>query len=194
VINRDKTKGIERTIDTSRVESELKIFKSNLSPSNVQRCEEIVVWINKQVALNENSRKNYLQKVKHEKKHHPIVPKRGEIYMTEMGTNVGVEFKDYHPVLILQNDKGNLFSETTIVLPMTGIEDGEKMDNSIHYKVTNYDLESKVRNGLDKSPSKIKLADITTIDKARLHTKVGKLKPIIMQTIERKVKTILNFT
>lgn len=114
--------------------------------------------------------------------------------MAEMGSNVGVEFKDYHPVLILQNDRGNLYGETTIVLPVTELKSNEKLDNNIHQKLTNADLETKVTNGIDKDPSKIKLSDITTIDKARLATKIGKVSPALMILIERKLKKILEFS
>lgn len=177
----------------TKVDTELELFKANVTGSNEQECEDITIWINKQVILNQESRNNNTKKLADPQKHHPIKPLRGEVYMAEMGINVGVEFKDYHPVIILQNDKGNLYSETTIVIPMTGIEAGEKLDPIIHFKITNYDFESVEKSGLDKNPSKIKLADITTIDKARLKTKVGKLKSTFMKTIEKKVKKILEF-
>lgn len=185
----------EVKIEIGKIETDFVSFKSKINLGNVKKCEEILVWNNRQVELDEESRANYLIKVKDDKKLHPKRPLRGEIYMAEMGSNVGVEFKDYHPVIILQNNTGNAFGETTIVLPMTGLEeDGGKFNSKIHYKITNYDFESKVNQGLDKSPSKVKLADIATVDKARLKTKIGKLKPAIMKAIEEKVKKVLAFT
>ena len=48
------------------------------------------------------------------------------------------------------------------------------------------------RNGLDKNPSKVKIADITTIDKSRIGNRVGKLNDKTYGLIVRKLKKILN--
>ena len=45
--------------------------------------------------------------------------KRGELYFADLGTGIGSEQWGERPVLIVQNDKGNLYSPTTIVLPLT---------------------------------------------------------------------------
>jgi mRNA interferase MazF len=120
--------------------------------------------------------------------YHPL---RGEIYMAEIGLNVGFEFSSYHPVLIIQNDLGNGKGETTIVLPITELDE-EKYDKNIHQRIYNSDLIYKVKEGLDKEPSKVKLADIFTIDKVRLKTKVGKVSPRFLFLVEKKVKKILD--
>jgi len=164
-------------------------FKQSVDNSNLEKCEEISIWIKKQIELDVVSSESHNQKEQHERKWHPVRPVRGEVFMAEMGCNVGVEFKDYHPVLILQNDTGNKFGDTTIVLPITEL-DG-RYDKNIHSIIRNTNFESVERNGLDKDPSLIKLADITTIDKSRLKTKIGKVQPEFINNIGKKVKNIL---
>jgi len=44
--------------------------------------------------------------------------RRGNIYVCKLGSGAGSEEKGTCPVLVVQNDKGNLFSPTTIVLPL----------------------------------------------------------------------------
>lgn len=173
--------------------SDLEVFKSQITGKMQSKGKKVSKWIIKQIELEKISSENYLKKMQHVKRLHPIRPFRGEIYMAEMGENVGVEFNQYHPVLILQNDFGNSISETTVILPITELEDG-KYDKNIHQKIYNNDLEFKVKNGLDKNPSKLKIADITTIDKSRLSTKIGKVSPKFMVIVETKLKKLLDFT
>lgn len=169
-------------------------FKRKVNISNEEKALDITGWISTQLDLEQKSAENGLKKLQHEKLFHPIRPMRGEIFMAEIGINVGVEFNSYHPVLVLQNDTGNTFSETTIVLPITELEKGEKLDRNIHQIITNKDLQIKHNRGLDKDPSKVKLSDILTIDKARLNTKIGKVKPKFMKIIETKMCKLLGFT
>ena len=173
----------------SNINNQFERFKEKVCTRNIEKYEEVSIWINKQIILDDTSEKNHRHKDNHETKWHPIRPVRREVYMTEMGCNVGVMFKDYHPVLIIQNDTGNTYGDTTIILPITEL-DG-RFDKNIHRKITNNDFESVERNGLDKDPSIIKLADITTIDKARLSTKIGKVNPEFMKSVQNKMKRIL---
>lgn len=48
-----------------------------------------------------------------------LVVKKGEIYHCNFGKNIGSEQDKFRPAIILQNDKGNLHSPTTIVAPIT---------------------------------------------------------------------------
>lgn len=45
--------------------------------------------------------------------------KRNEIYLANLGKTIGSEEKGIRPVLIIQNDFGNKYSPTTIVVPIT---------------------------------------------------------------------------
>ena len=49
--------------------------------------------------------------------------KRGEVYYANLSPVVGSEQGGIRPVLILQNDKGNCYSSTTIIAAVTS---GEK--------------------------------------------------------------------
>lgn len=49
----------------------------------------------------------------------PQVVKKNYIFYCELGFNIGSEQKGKRPVVILQNDKGNTSSPTTIVAPIT---------------------------------------------------------------------------
>ena len=44
---------------------------------------------------------------------------RGDIYCADLNPVVGSEQGGYRPVLIIQNDMGNMYSPTVIVAPMT---------------------------------------------------------------------------
>ena len=46
--------------------------------------------------------------------------RRGEIYYAQLNPVIGSEQGDTRPVLIIQNDRGNLYSPTVIVTPLTG--------------------------------------------------------------------------
>lgn len=48
-----------------------------------------------------------------------LVVKKGEIYHCNFGRNIGSEQDKFRPAIVLQNDKGNLHSPTTIVAPIT---------------------------------------------------------------------------
>lgn len=90
--------------------------------------------------------------------------KRGELYFADLGTGIGSEQAGQRPVLIVQNDKGNLYSPTTIVLPLT---------TQIHKSKS-----LPVHVILDKSEglvqsSAIMAEQIVTIDKNRLQKRIG---------------------
>ena len=52
---------------------------------------------------------------------------RGEIYYIDFGENMGSEENGIRPALVIQNDKGNKYSNTVIVASIT-----TKIDKIIH--------------------------------------------------------------
>ena len=48
-----------------------------------------------------------------------MIIKRGEIYFAQLNTVIGSEQGGIRPVLVVQNDIGNQYSPTTIVLAIT---------------------------------------------------------------------------
>ncbi len=118
--------------------------------------------------------------------HHPVKPKRGEIYNALITENVGSEISDNHLVVIISNERTNIYAEKINVLPIEG--DGQNVPPYLA-KLENIDLEFGF---LDKNPSRIIIPEILTIDKARLQLKIGKIKKEKMIEINTKLKRQLD--
>ena len=69
--------------------------------------------------------------------------KRGEIYWVDFGDTLGSEVSGIHPGLIVQNDDGNNYSPTTIVVALTS----QKKPNLPTHVI----LEKDTLNGLKKN-------------------------------------------
>ena len=108
--------------------------------------------------------------------------RRGEIYIADLNPIVGHEQRGRRPVLIIQNDIGNLHSPTTIVAPLTA---------SFTKKV--YPTEVRVKAGAAGLPkdSSILLNQIKAIDKRRLENHVGQLDAGTMRQVDEAIKISL---
>ena len=100
-----------------------------------------------------------------------------------MWENIGSELCGNHLVIIIQNDKGNIFSEKVNVIAIEG--DGNKINETYHATLCNKDL---IFGALDKDPSRVVITEIMTLDKARLERKIGKINPEKIKEISRKIK------
>lgn len=118
-----------------------------------------------------------------ENKLHPKGVGRGEIYNLKITEGVGSELSDNHLVIIIQNKKGNMYSEKVNIIPIEG--DGKSINPNYQMQLNNADL---IEGMLDKNPSRIILTDIMTYDKARLGTKIGKINQDKMKAINIKLK------
>ena len=105
--------------------------------------------------------------------------KKGEIYLAKMNPATGSEQCGVRPVLILQNNKGNKYSPTTIVACLTSRVNTKK-NLPTHYLLPN-DI------GL-KYPSMVMLEQIFTIDKSRLIKKITRISDYDMHRIELLIK------
>ena len=103
---------------------------------------------------------------------------RGEIYFAELNPVQGSEQGGVRPVLIIQNDIGNTYSPTTIILAITS------RLNKAHLP-THVTLPAQ-ESGLKKD-SVILAEQVRTIDKSRLRQKVATLKEPTMARIENAV-------
>jgi mRNA interferase MazF len=106
---------------------------------------------------------------------------RGEIYYADLSPVVGSEQGGYRPVLVLQNNKGNKFSTTIIVAPISS-----KMTKNplpTHVTVENECLEKR---------SVVLLEQIRTIDKQRIREKVGEVNKGVMIEVDQAIKTSLD--
>ena len=101
---------------------------------------------------------------------------RGEMYYADLSPVIGSEQGGKRPVLIIQNNIGNLYSPTVIVAAMTG-KVRRKAKLPTHYIVNGY-------GGLGED-SIILLEQIRTIDKRRLKKYIGKLFPAEMESVEK---------
>ncbi len=102
--------------------------------------------------------------------------KRGEIYFAHLNPVVGSEQGGTRPVLVVQNDVGNQYSPTTIVLAITSQINKAKLPT--HVEV------SADMIGLDKN-SVILAEQIRTIDKTRLQQRVTMLNDEVMQRVDQ---------
>lgn len=109
--------------------------------------------------------------------------KRGEIYYAALDPVVGNETGKTRPVLIIQNDIGNIYSPTTIVAVITEYSD----------KKANYPICVPVgsETGL-KKPSIVNLSQIRTIDNRRLiGPKIAVLSDEIVEKVDAALKNSL---
>ena len=167
---------IKRNLDT---------YYYDTDSSNRVKTKEVSEWIHQQRKYDKISSNN--SKRRNQKGQHPVSILNQYVYVVDYGSNVGMEFKDLHLGLVVQNDKGNLYSDTVIVLPINDYKGDEKFDLHVHHKIYNSYYET-----VDRNASKVKIADIVTVDKARIHNRVGKLNDKTFNLIMKKLKIILN--
>ncbi len=106
--------------------------------------------------------------------------KKFDIFYADLGQTIGSEQAGIRPVLIVQNDVGNKYSTTTIVLPLTKrVEKNKKLPVHIPIKA----IGKKIKNGT------IMAEQIRAIDKKRLLFFVVKL-PVEYRWQVRKAMNI----
>ena len=115
-----------------------------------------------------------------------IQVKRGDIHYADLDPVVGRETGKTRPVLVIQNDIGNMYSPTTIVAVIT-----EYSEKKASYPIC---VAAKKKNGLKKD-SIVNLAQIRTIDKKRLTTpKLGSLEKDTMKKVDDALKNSLSLS
>ena len=102
--------------------------------------------------------------------------KRGDVYYADLDPVIGSEQGGMRPVLIIQNDLGNRFSPTVIILPLTS-------------KINKTPLRTHVpllppQGGIRK-PSIILCEQVRTLEKSRLTKYLGALSPEKMGLVEK---------
>lgn len=101
--------------------------------------------------------------------------KRGEIYRADLDPVVGSEQGGIRPVLIIQNDRGNLHSQTVIVAAITSRQ--HKAHLPIHV------LLPGAACGL-KQDSVVLLEQLRTLEKARLSKYIGCVPGEVMARVD----------
>ena len=102
--------------------------------------------------------------------------RRGEIYIAELN-GFGAEQQGTRPVVIIQNDKGNTYSDTTIVVPVTS--------QSKRFNATHVDIDCLIK------PSTVLCEHIRVLDKSKLKRKVAVLSESKMEEIGKKILVAL---
>lgn len=108
--------------------------------------------------------------------------RRGDIYLVDLGMNVGSEQGGCRPVLLLQNGVGNHFGPTLIVAPVT----------SRYWKKSKQPTHTLLE-GIQNlnSPSVVLAEQLLTIDKMRVMKYLGKVPEEQMLAVDRAVKISL---
>jgi len=167
------------------LEHSISKFKSGVDREKLRDSIRYCDWLNEKLDINLLANKQEEIRGNDAKKIHPIRPRRGEIYLAQLGENIGKEINDRHLVLIVQNNKGNLFGNTVVCIP---ISSSSKLHRP-HEKIMLGDIKS---GRLDKIPSKAKTEQIHYIDKARLIHRVAELEPEAMKRICDRLKKNLD--
>ena len=111
--------------------------------------------------------------------------KRGELYYADLSPVVGSEQGGVRPVLVVQNDVGNKYSQTVIAAAVTSKINKAKLPTHIELPCNSY--------GLQKD-SVILLEQIRTLDKRRLKERIGELNENTMTRVDKAILISLGFT
>ena len=103
--------------------------------------------------------------------------KRGDIFIANLSPSRGSEQFGIRPVVIIQSDKYNFNSPTTIVAAVTGMK--KNLTQSTHVTI---------KAELLKKESVILLEQIRTIDKSRLIKRIGSISKRKMREIDKALK------
>jgi len=112
-----------------------------------------------------------------------IVIKRGDIFYADLSPVVGSEQGGIRPVIIIQNDVGNRYSPTVIVLAITSQINKAKLPTHVEISSEEY--------GLNKD-SVVLLEQVRTLDKRRLKEKIGHMTDEDMIKVDVALKISLD--
>ena len=111
--------------------------------------------------------------------------RRGEIFYAELNPVIGSEQGGTRPVLVIQNDIGNQYSPTTIVVAITSQISKAKLPTHVEVRA--------IRSGLERD-SVILTEQIRTVDKSRLKEKVAVLDDEVMLRVDEAIEVSLGLT
>jgi mRNA interferase MazF len=109
--------------------------------------------------------------------------KRGEIYLAALDPALGRDICKTRPVVVVSNNKNNVFSGTVTVLPISS----QNLDKVYPFEV----LLTKGTGNLPKD-SKAKADQIRTLDRARIIKQIGALGSIEIKEIEEAIRIHLD--
>lgn len=103
--------------------------------------------------------------------------RRGQVYIADLGTGQGSEQQGIRPVLIVQNDIGNHFGNTVLVVPITS---QMKKDMPTHVRI------AQGTAGLTKDSTAL-VEQMRTVDKSRLKNYIGAFTSDMMSVVNSKI-------
>ncbi len=102
--------------------------------------------------------------------------RRGDIVIADFGDGIGSEQCKKRPAIVIQNDMGNRYSPTTIIVPLT--TSIKKVNQATHAVIA-----KTADNGL-RADSMALCEQVRAIDKKRICNKIGVIAdPEIMKKI-----------
>lgn len=101
---------------------------------------------------------------------------RGEIYYADLSPVIGSEQSGFRPVLIIQNDRDNETSPTTIVAAITSSKTKSQLPTHVTFTADCLPYESTVL-----------LEQVRTIDKIRFGECIGKLDEETMAEVDQSI-------
>lgn len=111
--------------------------------------------------------------------------KRGCVYLACLDPVVGSEISKTRPVVVVSNNKNNMFSGTVTVLPVTS----GSLDRI-------YPFEVYIKKGEGNLPknSKVKANQIRALDKSRIVKFIGELENSDIEKIQTAIKIHLDLS
>lgn len=109
-----------------------------------------------------------------------VVCRRGDIYYANLSPVMGSEQGGMRPVVIVQNEKGNRFSKTIIVAPISTRMSKPPLPTHV-----------LLPDAMMERCSMVLLEQIRTIDKQRLGKWMGRVDPIVMSYIDQALRVSL---
>ncbi|MBQ2956314.1 MAG: type II toxin-antitoxin system PemK/MazF family toxin [Clostridia bacterium] len=110
---------------------------------------------------------------------------RGDLYSANLDPVVGSEQGGLRPVLIIQNDTGNRYSPTVIVLAVTSQIQKARLPTHVFIPSAGHGLERD---------SVVLAEQIRTLDKKRLRERIGALTPKYMEQVTRAIRVSLGIS
>lgn len=108
--------------------------------------------------------------------------KRGQIYWVDLGRGEGSELEKVRPCVVIQNNIGNTYSPTTIVVPISHRTSNKNQPTQVILE------EYMQEKGLEYVDGIVMAEQIRTIDKSRIKSLTGALLPKTMDLIDKALK------
>ena len=117
--------------------------------------------------------------------------KRGEVYLCDFGKPYGSEQANIRYAIVVQNDIGNLYSPTTIVLACT-TEHKNKLPVHYNFFFSNENMSDYDATRVGTEENIVMAEQIRTVDKTRLRKFLGTMTPEFMTKIQKIIEISLN--